>query len=210
MLVLMGKPLDILLVEHRPGLGHADAEALREAGHHVERCHPDSSTEHARAADTRYLCTALDSGTCPLDEIDVDVTLLVRPHVAPRPSPFEHGVACAARRGVPVVERGPDVLDPYTRLIDRRVDGDVVVACESAAEHRHDELAADIARRLVGVLGETTATVEVTRDDGCLSVDISGPEIGKQFEQVVGLRVLEAVRDLGGTERQLDVRYRVR
>ena len=93
----MNETLDVLLLENRPGAGEIEQAALEEAGHRVHRCHP--------AGDREFACVGIvDGGTCPLDG-QIDVTLLVRRGVSPRPTPFEDGVRCAIRHGTPIVEQ---------------------------------------------------------------------------------------------------------
>lgn len=128
--------LDVLLIESRPGSGAIDAGRLEAAGHRVHRCHPDTrpGLEAPLPARDRYLCTGV-TAWCPLDD-GVDVALLVRRRVMPRPVAREAGVSCALRAGVPVVEDGPAVLDPFEPWLAGRVAGDVVAACEAAAGGR--------------------------------------------------------------------------
>lgn len=130
------RSLDVLVIESRPGSGSSDAGRLEAAGHRAHRCYPDvrPGPDPLPARD-RYLCTGVTKGSCPIDE-GVDVALLVRRRVVPRPVAREAGVSCALRAGVPVVEDGPAVLDPFEPWLAGRVAGDVVAACEVAAEGR--------------------------------------------------------------------------
>lgn len=130
----MAKDLDVLLIESSPGVGAADAERLESAGHRVHRCYPDHAARGGHVPlRERSLCVGVTEGSCPLDR-GVDVALLVRHRVATRPLASEAGVSCALRAGVPVVEDGPDLLDPYGPWVTVRVgDRDVVASCEHAA-----------------------------------------------------------------------------
>src|SRR3546814_13181207 len=75
----------------------------------------------------------VDPSSCPL-EGHIDVALLVRPRIAPRPTAVEDGVTCALRAGVPLVEQGSEVLDPYGPWVALRThtDADSVADCEEA------------------------------------------------------------------------------
>ena len=104
--------LDVLLVESHPGNGARVAGALERAGHHVHRCHEPGATG--------FPCTEITSpGSCPLDA-GVDVALLVR-RVAPHPTDLEQGVSCALRAGLPIIEDGPTILDPFEPYLTGRV-----------------------------------------------------------------------------------------
>lgn len=125
-------PLDVLVVESLPRAAAAAAEALTAAGHTVHRCYDDGVPG--------FPCYAVAGpGACPLDH-HVDVALVVRRRVDPRPTVFERGVACALRAGVPVVEQGPDLLDPFAPWIEQRLTDrdDVVDACRRAAAHHRN------------------------------------------------------------------------
>src|SRR5690606_32972652 len=115
------------------------------AGHRVHRCHH---------ADSRgFPCVGITEGACPLDG-PLDVALLVRRHVSPRPAPLEEGVSCVIRAGVPLVEDGPDVLDPYEPWVAGRVspDAGVEATCQKAAASAYDPLLDAIAERTAAVL----------------------------------------------------------
>lgn len=129
----MTNGLDVLLIESQPGDGVVDAELLEAAGHRVHRCRPDRSRSTGRQSQReRFLCSAVVSGTCPLQS-NIDVVLLVRGRVATCPTTYETGVSCALRAGIPVVEDGPELLDPYAPWITVRAGDDVLAACEEAA-----------------------------------------------------------------------------
>ena len=127
----MGDVLDVLVVENRPGVAADAVAALGRAGHRVHRCHDDD--------DRGFPCRGVvEPDTCPLVGA-VDVTLVVRRGVTPRPTGLEHGVSCSLRSRVPVVEDGPTALDPFDGWLAGRVrtgqpvvDAVEVVARESA------------------------------------------------------------------------------
>jgi hypothetical protein len=130
----MGDRLDILLIESRPGDGDADAELLRAAGHRVHLCWPPQRYGRTPLRD-RFLCAGAARQRCPL-LLGIDVALLVRGRLATEPTAREAGVACAIQEGIPVVEDGTDVLDPFTPWLSGRAEADVVAACEAAAQRR--------------------------------------------------------------------------
>jgi hypothetical protein len=204
---------DVLLIESNPGVGTADAERLKAAGHRVHRCYaahdPDGGHVPLRE---RNLCRGVTEGICPLDG-GVDVALLVRRRVATRPSASEAGVSCALRAGVPVIEDGPDLLDPYEPWLTGRVGcGDVVASCEQAVHAGYTPLREDIARRIGPVCeasgvssGEVTCRFEA--EGPRLRIVMEGPPVERSVEQAIAVRVLDAVRAAGRTFGQVDVKY---
>lgn len=119
--------LNVMLLENRPGAGDDVATALADGGHAVHRCHPQGGAA--------FPCSALTGEECPLDR-PLDAAVVVRQGVAPSRSVGEDGVACALRAGLPVVEVGTDVLDPYAEVISARVRSDEPVeqACRRAVD----------------------------------------------------------------------------
>lgn len=141
----MGTSLNLLVLESHAGVADHSIEALEAAGHRVHRCH-----EGGRA----FPCVGVTSPhECPIDR-HVDAALLVRRGVAPATTPLEDGVPCALRAGIPVVEDGTDLLDPYAEHITTRVTtGESVVdACERAVVESMQPLEADVAAALVPFL----------------------------------------------------------
>jgi hypothetical protein len=143
----------------------------------------------------------------------IDVALLVRPHVEPRPTPLEDGVICALRKGIPLVEDGPDLLDPYDPWVAERVatELDVVAACNRAAERSLEPLRTAILDR-IGVL---TRGLGLRADQiGCrvqpegtaLRVEVLLPvAVDRHLEQALAVRVLDAVRGGGKTYGEINV-----
>ena len=130
----MGSTLQVMVIESHPGVAGAAEEDLLAAGHEVHRCHD--------AHGPGFPCRGITGGRdCPLDH-PIDVALLVRRGVAPRPTPMEEGVTCALRARVPIVEDGTDLFDPFTELLTDRVPpfGDVVTVCEGVARHATEPL----------------------------------------------------------------------
>lgn len=199
---------DVLAVESAPGVAGHEIDALEAAGHRVHRCHePD---------DPAFPCRAVSgAGPCPLDE-GIDVGLLVRRGIAPRPTDHEQGVGCVIRAGVPLVEEGSAILDPYEGYVTRRVLGDDLVAtCEAAVDESFAPFRAAI-RSLISQLlagaghdaGDVTIDVERTGSD--LRVDLRGPEVPERVRQAIGVRVLDAVRRERRTYGTVDVDYNAR
>jgi len=122
----MGTSLNLLIMESHTGIADEAARLLEAEGHSVHRCHD--------AAGRPFPCIGVtETHRCPVDG-PLDAAVLVRRGVAPSPTPLEDGVPCALRAGVPVVEAGTDILDPYTDYITTRVGAgeSVAEACERA------------------------------------------------------------------------------
>jgi hypothetical protein len=137
----MVAPLDILLLESEAGDGDADAVKLEAAGHRVHRCWPVRGPGGGRQSQRdRYLCSSVVSGDCPLDH-GIDVVLLVRGQLRTSPTLREVGVSCAVRAGIPIVEDGPSLLDPFAPWVTARAGQDVCATCEEVARiPREDHL----------------------------------------------------------------------
>lgn len=210
----MTAPLDVLLIESHSGAGGADGDQLKGAGHRVHRCFPEpqGAAGGRIALRDRYLCVGVTAASCPLDR-GIDVALLVRQRIATRPAASEAGVSCALRAGVPVVEDGPDLLDPYEPWLAGHVVGDTVAACESAAAHRFESLRREIHRRMAPLLtasGIEVDAVSCSVETGWprLRVVLSGPATTRSVEQALAVRVLDAVRAGERTFGQVDVSYK--
>jgi hypothetical protein len=195
----MTRPLDVLIIESHRGAAADAARAVEAAGHTTSRCHDDDS--HG------FPCRGvLDPAACPLDG-HLDVALVVRRRIAPRPTPLEHGVSCAIRAGVPLVEVGPDVFDPYEPWLGARADGgaDVVATCEAVGGAALDDLRRAILRvasPLLTGLGLSPHEVACRVEHGAarLHVRFDLPlAVGPGIEQALAVRVLDAVRTVGRT-----------
>ncbi len=201
------EPLDVLVIESHAGTGRRHAAALASAGHRIHRC--------SRPGANAFPCTEItDPGSCPLDR-GVDVALLVRRNVALRSSDREQGVGCAIRSGVPVVEDGPTVLDPYEPYVTARVTGDLIATCEEATDHGYDDLREAIGERCARVL--TAAGISPTRPDirfrrvgNRLAVDVHGEQISRNLQDALSIRVLSAVVDGRRSFEGVDVSYHAR
>lgn len=197
------RPLDVLVVEAEPDIGIPASRALVEAGHRVHRCH-----EPGQPA---FPCTAVTKpGSCPL-EGPIDVTLLVREHSYPHPTAAEGAVVCALRAGVPVVEDGPELLDPFTQFISVRAEGDPVAACEGAAEHRWDDLASLVVGRgrevmVAHSVGDVALSCRITGDGDTLRVHLStATPVGPRVEQALAVRAFDVVRSERGQHAKVAV-----
>lgn len=202
----MTRTLDVLVLENRRGVGDEAVRSLEAAGHTVHRCHD--------ADDRGFPCRGvLDPDGCPIDG-HVDVAVLVRRSVTPRPTPLEDGVSCAVRAGVPIVEEGPEALDPFEPWIATRVrpDGDLVVACALAADRSFDPLRDDVRTKIgpllhAAGLDPSEVGCDVQPAGSALDVHLDVPvAIDSSLEQALGVRVLDAVRSGGrGTYPQVHV-----
>jgi hypothetical protein len=201
----MTKTLDVLVVGSDPGATEEAERNLAQHGHRVHRCHEPGADP--------FPCVGLaDPAACPLDQ-SIDVTLLVRRGVHPRPMATEDGVRCAIRAGVPIVEDGSDFYDPFDPWIARRVGAhdDLIAACEAAADRRFDELRTLIRHRITRLAAaagtsanEVTCRIEPTGND--LQVDLYAPvPLDPRMQQALAVRVLDAVHASGRTYGQVDV-----
>lgn len=201
--------LDVLVMEASPGDGVADARRLEEAGHRVHRCYDDDTP--ADPSGWRP-CVALTHGWCPLDE-QIDVALLSRSRLTPRPGAGEVGVRCAVRAGVPIVEDGDALLDPFAEWVDHRTDGaSVVAACEEAAaaafEPVQDRMR-HLSERLLEPHGATADQLRLRaeRDGSRLAVVVHGPPVPDATARAVCDRAHAALRLAPRRYSVVDVSY---
>jgi len=201
----MTKTLDVLLVGSDPISLEQAERSLADHGHRVHRCH--------EPGDAPFPCVGLtDPAACPLDHA-IDVTLLVRRGVHPRPMPAEDGVRCAIRAGVPIVEDGSDFYDPFDPWVARRVGphDDLVAECVAAADRPFEELRHLIRHRITRLAAaagtsanEVTCRIEATGND--LQVDLYAPvPLDQGMQHALGVRVLDAVHASGRMYGQVDV-----
>lgn len=195
MIGAMTPPLNVLVIESRPGAAAEPIRELEAAGHHTLTCHDGR---------TAVTCRGLqDQDACPLAR-DPDVALLVRPRVDPYTSAREAtAVVCAVRAGIPLVEAGPAHLDPYDAVVTARaVDGDVVAACEAGVDEALDTLGRTILHHVTSM----PATCHVERVGRRLHVrlDLAQP-VDPAEAQALAVRALDAVRACGRSYGQVDV-----
>lgn len=201
----MTKPMDVLVVESHPHAADLAVDALEGAGHRVHRCFDDDALG--------FPCRGIVEPTsCPLDG-PIDVALLVRHRINRRPTGLEDGVRCAIRAGIPIVEEGTDVLDPYTPWISARIPrgADVVQACQTAAARELEPLSASIHERIAALL----SSVAIDRDSVRCRIETTGHRLDvhlelpaavtRGMEQALAVRVLDAVRSSGRTFGNVDV-----
>jgi hypothetical protein len=203
----MSEGLDVLVVESHPGAADAAAAALEASGHQVHRCHD--------AGSAAFPCVGVaDPGACPIDGA-MDAALVVRRGIVPQPTEYEQGVGCAIRAGVPVVEEGSDVLDPFAPWLHSRVDGDVVSACEEAAA---GDALVGVAEAAMGPLldaalvprADVRCRLERTRSRLIVRLVASRP-LDERLRGSLGVRALDAVqRHSRIAYPAVDIEYEVR
>lgn len=189
----MTRPLDVLVLENGRGGARLAVEELEAAGHRVHRCHdPAAPTFPCRGVD--------DRSECPL-EGPIDVALLVRHHIHPHPSALEDGVACAIRAGVPLVEQGPDILDPYAPWLTTRVGSEpVAAACERAIDSAFEPIVDDVLRRCAVVLdsagvdpSRVTCRMQLLWPRLVVHINVPGP-VTTGLREALAVRALDAVQ----------------
>lgn len=189
----MARHLDVLALENRRGDARVAISELEARGHRVQRCHEDGEAP--------FPCRGVvDPNDCPL-EGPIDVALVVRHHIRPHPSDDESGVACAIRAGVPVVEQGSSILDPFDAWITARVD-DLSVAdtCEQAVTLFHEPLIADIRRRCTPLLdaagidpSKVACAIELDWPQLRVRIALPAP-VSSGMRDSMAVRALDAVR----------------
>lgn len=189
----MGTPLSVMVLESHPGSANRAVSKLTDRGHTVRRCH-----EPGRPS---FPCNGLGGGPgCPLDG-EVDVALVVRRGVSPRPTADEDGVTCALRAGLPLVEDGSDLLDPYAPLLTARVwaSDDVSDVVERATA----ESLAPMERELEDALGPFlrsagrepgSVRVRAEASGRHLVLHLSGPELDGTLGGLLGVRASDRAR----------------
>ena len=197
--------LTVLLLESAPGAGTDAAARLEEAGHRVLRCTGEGSGRHGLP------CVGmLDPSACPLEQ-HVDVALVRRAGVVPWPTGTERGVVCAIRDGVPVVEDGDQVLDPYERWLAARVDGDVVATCEEVAGRELADIADAAVEHCLPLLASAGLRPDVLacrierRPDGAVVHLSFDPSVAEVVRQAAAVRAADAVRTMRGRGPVVDV-----
>jgi hypothetical protein len=185
---------DVLLVESHPFIGNRAAEDLRAAGHRVHRCHPDPRA---------VTCVALaDGGRCPIDD-GIDVAVLVRRPAELVPTQFDHGVTCARRAGIPIVEQGPEHPDPWAPWVEVRVDADspeLALVATAVARGADGPAHAAIRRTLAPLLqaagmDPTAVECRMERAGTGLAVHVTLPvPADRRLRSAIGVRVLDGLR----------------
>jgi hypothetical protein len=196
----------VLLIESEAGDADRAADLLAAAGHQVARCHD-------RGAEAFPCYDLIEGRTCPLEQDDVDVALLVRREALALRTPHEDGVRCALRRYVPLALAGDVRTSPYrdwaaaeTDDVDQVVD--VIARAVAAPLARHT----DAARRSFAAVLEhcgfdgTGAAAEVFRSGPDLRVTLrAGQTISREAADIASVRAAGAVRDVDPYPRVIDV-----
>lgn len=195
-----------VLMPQTGSAGSAAAAAdLARHGHTVVVCHPDGESA----------CIAATGGRCPLDTHPIDAAVVVRPYTAPCPLPLEDGVACVARRGIPLVVAGQPAGNPFSAWAYAEEEGtsvgatvDTVVG--SPLPHLSTVATATL-RHALASRGrtDTPARVEVRRRHGGVLVELIGVEdLAKDAVAACSVRVAGAVRAEDPWVRSIDVSVR--
>lgn len=204
----MGRPLDILVVQSHPNAARDAKAELRKAGHRVHSCYAPGSRG--------FPCKGLEEPDgCPLDR-GVNVALLVRSRVLPRPTALENGVICVIRAGIPLVEQGSPTLDPFDPWIALRLSNQdaVTEGCETAMSQGDEPLRLEILDRVVRLLQRAALPTDsvacsLEHTGTGLLVRLSGPDIDRRLQQALALHVLTAVQSAGRPADPLDVSYTI-
>lgn len=200
----MGTSLNLLIMESHSGAADRAAEQLEAEGHTVHRCHEGGGNA--------FPCVGV-SGTheCPIDQ-QIDVALLVRRGVGPSPTPLEDGVPCALRAGIPVVEDGTDLLDPYGDFITTRVGTDETVsdACHRAVVEAMEPLEAEVDAALVPFLesnglraGDCTVRLEPRGD--LLRIHLHAQGLTPTLTGQLSVKAVDTVRAMRRTWPSIEV-----
>jgi hypothetical protein len=199
--------MDVMLIESRPGVGEGVATALTEAGDRVHRC---QTAEHRDAA---FPCRGIEHPEeCPLSR-GAQVAVLVRHRISHPPTPNEHGVYCALRAGLPVVEEGPEVIDPFEPWLTSRSDGDIVGSCRAALEIAVAPWRDSVVETTSPIVAE--AGIDPTLVDWSIEVGADrlhlvarGPALDRSARSRVAVRALGVVRGSPFARECMDVDYR--
>jgi hypothetical protein len=191
----MGPTLHLMVLESHPGAATHAVRRLEQAGHVIHRCHG--------ADGPAFPCNGVaDGADCPADR-PIDVALVVRKGITPRPTPTEDGVSCALRAGIPLVEDGADLLDPYAPFITARVwaDDNVVEVCERAVAEAlrplEDQVRASL-QPFLEAAGRESDAVEVHLDAAgdVLRVHLVGDDLSSQLSGLLGVKAVDRLREL--------------
>lgn len=195
-------PLDVLLLESRPGAGEAAGMTLAEAGHRVHRCYP--------SGEGGFGCRAVLDGSCPLDG-HVDAALLARDPGDAGPTIDEAGVRCALRAGVPLVAvegEGSGPASGWATVTTRGLGVDmacrraVALARRPVAEAVEEELRPVL--REAGLSGEVHCRIESRWPRLRVAITVDG-DVDPRLEQRLGVRAYDVVRGAEGDHRTVDL-----
>lgn len=207
----MRTSLDVLLIETHDGAGEEAATRLAADGHRIHRCWEPGTV--GTTYDTAFPpCSAMTEGTCPLDD-GIDVALLVRRGISPEPTAAGSSVRCALRAGVPVVEDGADLLDPFEPWITARTGTDLVASCQEAAGAAFAPVVEELRTRVEPVLVEAGVdpdelAIAFDVDGTSLVIRLDGPEVDERTRQAISVRALTALTRTRRRFTRVDVAYR--
>jgi hypothetical protein len=197
--------MHVLMIQTGSTAARAAADDLVRHGHGVEVCHPDGEAA----------CVAMTGGRCPLDTAPVDAAVVVRSTPTPCPLPLEDGVACAARRGIPLVVAGEPAGHPFSDWAAAEEEGTSVAATVetvvAAPLPKLSMLATATLRHALATRGITgsSARVEVRRRHGGAFAEILGVgDLSPSSRAACGVRVAAAVRAHDPWVRNIDVAVR--
>jgi hypothetical protein len=200
----MGTSMNLLILESHAGAADRAAAQLEAEGHTVHRCHDGDGQA--------FPCVGVTTPHgCPIDQ-QVDVALLVRRGVGPAPTPLEDGVPCALRSGIPVVEDGTDLLDPYAEYITTRVgvDESLADACERAVVEAMEPLEAEVAAALVPFLesngmqaGDCEVRLEPRGD--LLRIHLHAGDLSPTLTGQLSVKAVDTVRAMRRTWPSIEV-----
>jgi len=119
-------PLHVLVIENEQGVADAAVDELEASRHVVHRCFAQGAPS--------FPCLAITNPRrCPLYG-EIDVVLAVRDDRRPV-TPYELGISCAVRAGVPVVVLAPEGADRFGHLAEAHAaPGTVTAVCERVAQ----------------------------------------------------------------------------
>jgi hypothetical protein len=206
----MTTTLDVLVMESIPAAAEEVAAGLARAGHRLHRCY--------ETGERGFPCRGVrDPSMCPI-EWGVDVAVLVRPHVAPRPTALETGVSCALRAGIPLVEKGTETLDPFTPWVTARLANNntgVAETCTATAETALAPLLGRIRQRVARTMTTLAprrgpVSCALQHHSRGVRVELSGPRLGKDTEHALAVRVADAVSAERRSFATIDVTYHAR
>jgi len=195
--------MQVLLVESRSGAGRTVESRLVDAGHRVVRCFD---------SDRAVACRGAAGDTCPIDEGEIDVALVVRDAEA-RPQLTEMGAACALRHHLPVAEIGGSPASPFAGTIPQ-IDADPVTVAEHAIAVGLDEFSAELTaviRALPDLVGRAPREVaaQVFRRKGALELMLTLPaDLTEAMISNVSTWAARAARDRDSITPVIDISVR--
>lgn len=174
---------------------------LAAAGYEIVHCHSTGAPG--------FPCAALTEAGCPIEVAPVDVTIDVRQHPWPHPTPREQGVTCSVRAGIPVVVIGSShhPFRPWAETCTEHR-SHVVAECERAIHAVTASLEQEITRAVRSVLarhaGAPPFVVEVERRRGRLHVRIIA-DLTTLVAGIAATRAAAAIRGLDSRASAIEI-----